>query len=56
MTYEEFIPAKLVTVPPGGFDVSESELPEWLFPFQKRIASWMIRQGRCAAWTELRKP
>lgn len=50
--YEEFLLGKVRSFDGGGIDVQESDLPDWLFPFQKRIVATALRKGRFAVFAD----
>ena len=42
--YEQFLAAKSQLAHPGGFE--PTFLPDYLFPFQRHLVEWAVRQGR----------
>ena len=48
LTYREFLEAKIVTAPVGGFDVALEDINPLLKPHQKAIVQWACRGGRRA--------
>ena len=46
--YCDFLASKRVRADSFGFDCDESELPDYLFNFQRRIVAWAVRKGRAA--------
>jgi hypothetical protein len=48
--YADFLASKAATVKPLGFDV-DAEWPH-LFPFQRDLTRWALRQGRCAIFAD----
>lgn len=51
MNYDEFIAGKIKSVIPSGFTPDE-ELNSNLFPWQKRVVIWALRQGKAALFEE----
>lgn len=51
MRYEEWVAAKLSTVPPTGYSDIGADWPH-LFPFQRDVAAWALRRGRSAAFLD----
>ena len=51
MRYEEWVAAKLSTVPPTGYIDVDATWPH-LFPFQRDVAAWALRRGRAAAFLD----
>ena len=51
MNYDEFIAGKIKSVIPSGFTPVE-ELNPNLFPWQKRVVLWALRQGKAALFEE----
>lgn len=52
VTYEELLASKVVKAKPSGFDVPDSAINPMLFPFQRDIVRWALRNGRAALFTE----
>ncbi len=50
MSYTEFLDRKAQLRNAGGFE--PTELPEHLFPFQRALVEWAIRQGRGAIFAD----
>lgn len=50
MNYQQFLSEKIPAIFPSGFDVHDAELNQILFPFQKAIVKWAVKQGRCAVF------
>lgn len=48
MSYAEFLSAKMVFAPEGGFDVTDDEINPLLKPHQKAIVRWACKGGRRA--------
>ncbi len=48
LTYREFLEAKIVTAPVGGFEVALADINPLLKPHQKAIVQWACRGGRRA--------
>lgn len=48
MSYAEFLSAKMVFAPDGGFDVTDDEINPLLKPHQKAIVRWACKGGRRA--------
>jgi DNA modification methylase len=48
LTYREFLEAKIVTAPVGGFEVALDDINPLLKPHQKAIVQWACRGGRRA--------
>jgi len=48
MDYQEFLLHKQIKDKPSGFTVSENDLNQALFPFQKALVKWSIARGRAA--------
>lgn len=48
LTYREFLEAKIITAPVGGFEVALDEINPLLKPHQKAIVQWACRGGRRA--------
>lgn len=51
-SYAEFLATKERNVPDRGVDVSPDTLHPSLFPFQRAVAEWAIRKGRCAIFAD----
>lgn len=51
LAYDEFVAAKLSTVPPTGV-VGDLVLPESLFPHQAALTRWALRRGRAAIFAD----
>jgi hypothetical protein len=50
ISYEEFLAAKAQLAHPGGFE--PVSLPDFLFPFQRHLVDWAVRQGRAALFAD----
>ncbi len=50
MTYADFLAAKTQANSAAGFE--PADLPDWLFPFQRDLTAWAIRQGRAALFVD----
>lgn len=50
MRYEDFLASKSWTVAPSGFE--SADLEPSLFPFQRDLVTWSLRQGRCALFAD----
>lgn len=48
--YAEFLAAKTQLADAGGFE--PAELPDHLFPFQRELVEWAVRQGRGALFAD----
>lgn len=48
LSYRDFLEAKVVTAPVGGFDVAVEDINPLLKPHQKRIVQWACAGGRRA--------
>lgn len=48
--YRTFLHRKTQAGPAGGFE--PLWLPDWLFPFQRHLCEWSIRQGRAAIFAD----
>ena len=48
--YEAFLNSKMETVQPVGFEADT--MHESLFPFQRDLVGWALRQGRCAVFAD----
>lgn len=51
-TYQDFLASKRLTVQASGFDIPASDIHSTLFPFQRDIARWALRKGRCAIFAD----
>ena len=51
MNYDEFISGKIKSVIPSGFTPDDDLNPN-LFPWQKRVVLWALRQGKSALFEE----
>lgn len=49
-SYEAFLDAKRLVIPPTGIDVPLEDLHPWLFEFQRRIVQWSLKRGRSAVF------
>jgi helicase-like protein len=49
-SYQEFLDHKTQLAHPGGFE--PVHLPEFLFPFQRHLVEWAVRQGRAALFAD----
>lgn len=47
-SYSEFLQSKVRAFQPIGIDVTESDMPNYLFPFQRRVTAWALKRGRSA--------
>lgn len=52
VTYEEFLARRLAKMPRDGVDVSDDQLSDHLFPFQREIVRFACRVGRAAVWAD----
>lgn len=52
MNYEEFLKSKQKTFIESGFEISENELNENLFPFQRHIVQRALKMGRFAIFAD----
>ena len=52
MNYQDFVSTKMSQFQSAGLSVCSDRLNKILFPFQKSIVSWAIRQGRAAIFAE----
>lgn len=52
MDYIEFLKSKQITIKPSGFDVELSEINPMLFDWQKDIAKWALKKGKCALFED----
>lgn len=50
--YANFVRSKMAPAQASGWDLPADRLNATLFPFQKAITSWAIRQGRAAVFAE----
>lgn len=50
--YHDFLASKTFENTHSGFDVSDAELNQKLFPFQKAIVSWALKKGRAAVFAD----
>lgn len=50
MNYEQFLDSKRHRGALHGFE--PADLPSWMFPFQRHLADWAIRKGRCALFAD----
>jgi hypothetical protein len=50
VSYEEFLESKLQLADGGGF--APLEIPDYLFPFQRTLTEWAIRQGRAGLFAD----
>ena len=50
MEYEQFLARKAQLQNAGGFE--PTDLPEHLFPFQRALVEWSVRQGRAAIFAD----
>ena len=50
MEYEQFLARKAQLQNAGGFE--PNDLPEHLFPFQRALVEWAVRQGRAAIFAD----
>jgi hypothetical protein len=50
MEYEQFLARKAQLQNAGGFE--PTDLPEHLFPFQRALVEWAVRQGRAAIFAD----
>ena len=48
MNYEEFLKAKVLTIPDTGFTVTDDEINAILKPHQRAIVKWAVKRGRAA--------
>lgn len=48
MIYGDFLASKRISVQPSGFDVAPSTINPKLYEFQRDIARWGLRKGKCA--------
>ena len=48
--YDAFIAAKVSQYKGAGFEVDERDLPDWLAPFQKRLAAIQLKLGSGGTW------
>ena len=51
VAYDDFVAAKLATVPGAGIDVANLR-EKTLFPFQRDLVTWAIRRGRAALFAD----
>lgn len=49
-SYAEFLANKTQGAHPGGFE--PTHLPDYLFPFQRHLVDWAVRQGRGALFAD----
>lgn len=52
MTYEAFLESKRLDAKPVGISVRDSDLPDFLFDFQRAIDKWALRRGRAALFVD----
>ena len=52
MNYRSFLDSKHSRATRSGFDISEDQLPDKLFDWQKLIVKWSLSSGRCALLEE----
>lgn len=52
MNYQAFLASKSKRFSGEGFECDLSRLPRSMFEWQKKIASWACRKGRCAIWAD----
>jgi hypothetical protein len=50
VTYAEFLARKAQLANGGGFE--PTHLPDYLFPFQRLLVDWAVRQGRAALFAD----
>jgi hypothetical protein len=50
--YAEFLARKKSSVPAWGFDCTDADVDERLFPFQRHLVSWAVRRGRAAVFAD----
>lgn len=51
MKYSEFLQSKLITIQPSGFDISDNDLPDNLYQYQKDLVKWACKRGKSALFT-----
>jgi hypothetical protein len=52
MQYEEFLQSKIARIVESGFDVKESQLSPFMFPFQSFIVKRALKIGKFAIWAD----
>lgn len=52
MLYQEFIASKMAPAQSVGFHLAPENLAARLFPFQRAVVAWALRQGRCALFED----
>src|SRR5579875_3624300 len=51
-SYAAFLARKQPRLPRWGFDCDDASLPHGLFPFQRHVTAWAVRQGRAAIFAD----
>lgn len=51
--YVAFLTSKRVAVQPSGFDVQSDKISSKLFPHQRAIVQWSVKQGRAAVFANV---
>lgn len=52
MDYKQFLSQKRVIFKGNGLDVSDGDINELLFPFQRDLTRWALRKGRAAIFAD----
>lgn len=52
MSYLDFLESKLATAPAEGSTVTENDVHDFLYPWQKEIVTWAAKVGRAAIWAD----
>lgn len=52
MNYNKFLETKQSRVDAVGIDISDKDINNILFPFQKDIVKWAVKMGRCAVFAD----
>jgi DNA modification methylase/superfamily II DNA or RNA helicase len=50
--YQEFIASKVPRVLDAGFEISDGDINEMLFSFQRALVKWALRRGRAAIFAD----
>ena len=52
MNYKEFLATKMKSTDVSGFEIPETSINPYLFPFQRRIVTWALNLGRAAIFAD----
>jgi len=52
MKYDEFLKTKALRHQSTGCDISDDNINEKLFPFQRDLVKWAVKKGRCAIFAD----